>query len=100
MARLLHDYPWLGEARARRFARSYGSLCLRFLEGAKGPEDLGEEFGAGFTAAEADHLFDHEWALEVEDILWRRTKLGLRLTPRQVERLNAHVEAHRQVLAA
>ncbi|MCE8021199.1 glycerol-3-phosphate dehydrogenase [Halomonas sp. MCCC 1A11036] len=97
---LLHDYPWLGEARAHRFARSYGSLCLRFLEGAKSPEDLGEEFGAGFTAAEADYLFDHEWALEVEDILWRRTKLGLRLTPRQVERLNAHVEAHRQVLAA
>ncbi|MGR4068506.1 glycerol-3-phosphate dehydrogenase [Billgrantia sp. C5P2] len=100
MAHLLGDYPWLGEERARRFARSYGSLCLRFLEGARGADDLGEEFGAGLTAAEADYLIDQEWALGVEDILWRRTKLGLRLTPRQVERLAAHVEAHHQALAA
>ncbi|MCE8001759.1 glycerol-3-phosphate dehydrogenase [Billgrantia ethanolica] len=100
MAHLLHDYPWLGEARARRFARSYGSLCLRFLAGAQCEEDLGEHFGAGLTVAEADYLVDHEWATTVEDILWRRTKLGLRLTPRQVERLARHVEAHRQVLAA
>ncbi|MGL6252348.1 MAG: glycerol-3-phosphate dehydrogenase, partial [Billgrantia desiderata] len=77
MARLLHDYPWLGEARARRFARSYGSLCLRFLAGTQCAEDLGEHFGAGLTAAEADYLVDHEWATTVEDILWRRTKLGL-----------------------
>ncbi|MCC5883998.1 MAG: glycerol-3-phosphate dehydrogenase [Halomonas sp.] len=100
MARLLHDFPWLGEMRARRFARSYGSLCLRFLAGTQCEQDLGEDFGAGLTAAEADYLVDHEWATTVEDILWRRTKLGLRLTPRQVERLSTHVETHRQVLAA
>ncbi|QOR38659.1 glycerol-3-phosphate dehydrogenase [Billgrantia diversa] len=100
MASLLHDYPWLGEERARRFARSYGSLCLRFLENAKSPDDLGQDFGAGFTAAEADYLIDHEWALSAEDILWRRTKLGLRLTPRQVEALKQHTEKHRHGLAA
>jgi glycerol-3-phosphate dehydrogenase len=98
--RLLADYPWLGAERARRFARSYGSLCLRFLTGARSEADLGEAFGAGLTAAEADYLVDQEWAGSVEDILWRRTKLKLRLTDAQVERLAAHVEAHRQQLAA
>ncbi|WP_104203583.1 glycerol-3-phosphate dehydrogenase [Billgrantia saliphila] len=98
--RLQHDFPWLGEARARRFARSYGSLCLHFLRGATCVEDLGEEFGAGLTATEVDYLMDHEWAACSEDILWRRTKLGLRLTPRQVDALKRHVATHRHGLAA
>ncbi|MGQ4877123.1 glycerol-3-phosphate dehydrogenase [Billgrantia sp. LNSP4103-1] len=100
MAHLLQQYPWLGEARARRFARSYGNLCLRFLKGAVEEADLGEHFGAGLTAAEVDYLIDHEWASSVEDILWRRTKLGLRLTPRQVTTLQRHAENRRQGLAA
>ncbi|MBA2777663.1 glycerol-3-phosphate dehydrogenase [Billgrantia kenyensis] len=100
LAQLMQDYPWLEEQRARRYARSYGTLCLRFLEGAGSADDLGEEFGAGLTAAETDYLIDHEWAHSSEDILWRRTKLGLRLTPRQVERLTQHIEAHRQAMAA
>ncbi|AMD01131.1 glycerol-3-phosphate dehydrogenase [Halomonas chromatireducens] len=98
--RLLDTYPWLGDERARRFARSYGSLCLRFLRGATSEADLGEAFGAGLTAAEIDYLIDHEWATCIEDILWRRTKLGLRLTPRQQKALLQHVEAHCQALAA
>ncbi len=97
---LLEAYPWLGDDRARRFARSYGTLCLRFLSGAAEEADLGEAFGAGLTAAEVDYLIDHEWATSTEDILWRRTKLGLRLTPRQLDALVRHVEAHCQVLAA
>ncbi|MBW6391197.1 glycerol-3-phosphate dehydrogenase [Billgrantia antri] len=100
MAQLLSDYPWLGESRARRFARTYGSLCLRFLGGAEKPEDLGAAFGAGLTAAEVDYLIEQEWAIDVEDILWRRTKLGLRLTPRQVDALKQYTEKHRHGLAA
>ncbi|RCV89459.1 glycerol-3-phosphate dehydrogenase [Billgrantia montanilacus] len=97
---LLDTYPWLGADRARRFARSYGSLCLRFLRGAGSEDDLGEAFGAGLTAAEVDYLIDHEWATCTEDILWRRTKLGLRLTPRQIEMLQQYIRNHRQGLAA
>lgn len=100
MGQLLDTYPWLGADRARRFARSYGSLCLRFLGGAESEADLGEAFGAGLTAAEVDYMIAHEWATSTEDILWRRTKLGLRLTPRQLESLTEYVEAHCQVLAA
>ncbi|PMR68137.1 glycerol-3-phosphate dehydrogenase [Halomonas heilongjiangensis] len=98
--RLLADYPFLGDARARRFARSYGSLCLRFLHGASSEEALGEAFGAGLTAAEVDYLVDHEWARSAEDILWRRTKLGLRLNPSQTARLAEYIEVHRRRLAA
>ncbi|MCW4151163.1 glycerol-3-phosphate dehydrogenase [Halomonas sp. 18H] len=95
VARLEADYPFLGRARAQRFARSYGSLCLAFLEGARCAEDLGEDFGAGLTAAEVDYLVEHEWARLPEDILWRRTKLALRLTADQQQRLARYLKQER-----
>ena len=57
---LQRDYPFLGEARARRFASSYGSLCLHFLDGKKSEAELGEDFGAGLSAAEIDYLVEQE----------------------------------------
>lgn len=86
-ARLLADYPFLSPDQAQRFARSYGTLCLRFLAGKKSAAELGEALGAGLSLAELDYLIDHEWARCPEDVLWRRTKLGLRFTPAQRERL-------------
>lgn len=100
ISRLLADYPWLGMTRARRFARSYGTLCLRFLQGAACMADLGEDFGAGLSAAEVDYLIDREWATCADDILWRRTKLGLRLSTRQIERLSHYIAARRRAQAA
>ncbi|GED21929.1 glycerol-3-phosphate dehydrogenase [Halomonas halmophila] len=94
-ARLEADYPFLGHARAARLARSYGSLCLAFLQGARREEDLGEAFGAGLTAAEVDYLVEHEWARLPEDILWRRTKLALRLTTEQQQRLARYLQRAR-----
>jgi glycerol-3-phosphate dehydrogenase len=90
-ARLLAEFPWLGEARARRLARTYGSLCLEFLAGAHSEADLGEEFGAGLTAREVDYLVDREWAVGLEDILWRRTKLAMRLNERDRQRLDHYL---------
>ncbi|MBZ5874774.1 glycerol-3-phosphate dehydrogenase [Chromohalobacter israelensis] len=98
--RLVRDYPFLGEARARRFASSYGSLCLRFLRGCTSIEALGQDFGGGLTQAEVDYLVEHEWAREVDDILWRRTKLGLRLSAAQQERLATYLERHHRGHAA
>ncbi|SDO75682.1 homodimeric glycerol 3-phosphate dehydrogenase (quinone) [Halomonas shengliensis] len=86
-AELLDAYPWLGEARAARFARTYGSLCREFLEGACREDDLGEALGAGLTAAEVDYLVAREWARTPEDILWRRTKLDVRVTAAERRRL-------------
>ncbi len=64
---------------ARRYVRLYGTTAGRMLEGARAMEDLGEHFGAGLHAAELLHLRDREWAMTSEDVLWRRTKLGLRI---------------------
>ncbi|MDY7115797.1 glycerol-3-phosphate dehydrogenase [Halomonas sp. SSL-5] len=90
-AQLLGAYPWLGEARAARFARTYGSLCREFLADARREADLGEAFGAGLTAAEVGYLVAQEWARTAEDILWRRTKLDMRVTPGERRRLSDYL---------
>jgi glycerol-3-phosphate dehydrogenase len=86
-ASLLARHPWLGEARARRFARCYGTRSTTLIGEASCVEDLGQEFGAGLTAREVDFLRRSEWAQTAEDILWRRTKLGLRLDATQIAAL-------------
>lgn len=62
----------LSRATAHRLARAYGTEALRFVGG-----DMGRAIGQGFTEAELEHLVAREWAATVEDVLWRRTKLGL-----------------------
>jgi glycerol-3-phosphate dehydrogenase len=53
--------------------------------------DLGEDFGGGLTAAEVDYLVDREWARTAEDILWRRSKLGLHVPPDAAARIDAYL---------
>jgi glycerol-3-phosphate dehydrogenase len=90
-AALLAERPWLGAERAARLARSYGSEALRLLGEARRPEDLGRDFGAGLSQREVDWLVAEEWALTAEDILWRRTKLGLFLQPAAQAALAQHL---------
>lgn len=92
--RLMREYPFLGQQRADRFAASYGTLCLRFLEGKQNQESMGQHFGAGLTRAEVDYLIENEWARSTDDILWRRSKLGLAFSPEQREALQRHLESH------
>ncbi len=84
-------YPFLGEAEAARLIRLYGTRAAAFLGEAADPGDLGEAFGHGLTAAEVDYLIAQEWARTAEDILWRRTKLGLHFTPAETARLAAYI---------
>jgi glycerol-3-phosphate dehydrogenase len=84
-------HPFLSQAQATRLIRLYGTRARQFLGDAASAADLGEAFGHGLTKAEVDYLITHEWARTVEDILWRRTKLGLRFEPLQTERLAAYV---------
>ena len=79
LSKLRRDYPFLSEGHARRLIRLYGTRAWRVLSGARGVADLGQAFGSDLTEAEVAYLADNEWAREAEDILWRRTKLGLRL---------------------
>ncbi len=76
-------YPWLSADQAARMVRSYGTRVFGILGEAKSPADLGQDFGAGLTAAEINYLCETEFAQTSEDILWRRSKLGLRLTEKQ-----------------
>jgi glycerol-3-phosphate dehydrogenase len=76
---LTSDYPFLGAAAALRLAGSYGSDARRVLGSARRAEDLGRTFGYGFSERELDWLVNEEWALTGEDVLWRRSKLGLHL---------------------
>lgn len=70
-------HPSLPTALLERFARTYGSRAERLLEGVTSAVDLGDDLGGGLTQREVDYLVAHEWARTAEDILFRRTKLGL-----------------------
>jgi glycerol-3-phosphate dehydrogenase len=83
------ERPWLPGALARRLARSYGTRVDRLLSGARRIEDLGEDLGAGLSERELSFLIETEWAQTAEDVLWRRSKLGLRLSEQQREELDA-----------
>ncbi|RUT31046.1 glycerol-3-phosphate dehydrogenase [Arsenicitalea aurantiaca] len=77
VSRLLADHPFLPEALARRLVRFYGRRTWAMLSGRDSLAALGEHFGEGLHAAEVDYLLAAEFAETAEDILWRRTRLGL-----------------------
>ncbi|MES1155100.1 MAG: FAD-dependent oxidoreductase [Pseudorhodoplanes sp.] len=80
ITRTREQRPFLSAAHARRLVHAYGTRLDDILGNAKSLEDLGENFGADLTAAEARYLMQREWAEDVDDILWRRSKLGLKLS--------------------
>jgi glycerol-3-phosphate dehydrogenase len=88
--------PFLERDHALRLARSYGTRARDILKGATCFADLGRHFGASLTEAEVRFAIATEWALTAEDMLWRRSKLGLRLTPQQAEELAAWMTAQRE----
>ncbi len=79
-AALVGQLPWLAQGMARRLAASYGGEAWHLLDGVRQQRDLGECFGGDLTARELDWLIAEEWARTAEDVLWRRSKLGLRLS--------------------
>jgi glycerol-3-phosphate dehydrogenase len=74
-------HPWLPRAMLRRLVRAYGSELEAVLGGARRLEELGQDLGAGLTERELAWLRTEEWAGTAEDVLWRRTKLGLHMAP-------------------
>ncbi len=76
------SHPALDAATALRVARAYGTRVWRWLA-----DDLGRDFGGGLSEAEVRWLMESEWAQTADDVLWRRTKLGLRLSGDQVRAL-------------
>ncbi|MCG6115749.1 MAG: glycerol-3-phosphate dehydrogenase [Mesorhizobium sp.] len=88
---LCTQFPFLARTHARRLIRLYGTRARTLLGDARSVRDLGRHFGADLYAAEVDYLMRLEWAQEAQDILWRRTKLGLRLDAKQAAALDAYV---------
>ena len=87
------SHPFLTPRWAQRLIRAYGTEAAEMLKGAQSIDDLGEDFGATLSATEVDWLMAREYALTAQDVLWRRSKLGLRVTPEQVARLDAYMAA-------
>jgi glycerol-3-phosphate dehydrogenase len=86
--RLQRNWPFLTAEHARRLVRAYGTRAERVLGDAKSIDDLGIRFGADLTAAEVRYLMTKEWAQTADDVLWRRSKLGLRFTKTETEALD------------
>jgi len=92
-AEMARCHPWLAPTTLRRLVRAYGSDLDAMLDGASGPNAMGEDYGAGFTERELDWLVQHEWARTAEDVLWRRSKLGLHMPPEGQARLAQRLAA-------
>lgn len=78
---LQQRYPWMEAAVLRRWARSYGAAVQHLLADAQSLADLGAEVAPGVFERELQYLAAQEWACTGDDVLWRRSKLGLHLSP-------------------
>ncbi|WP_269585643.1 glycerol-3-phosphate dehydrogenase [Roseibium sp. Sym1] len=94
VARLEKDYPFLGQVLATRLIRLYGTDARHFLGEAKSTADLGQCFGYNLYEAEVKWLMEREWARTAADVLWRRTKLGLRLSSEEAAVLEAFMAGY------
>jgi glycerol-3-phosphate dehydrogenase len=92
-ARLSSDYPWLPEAVASRYVRTYGTDSFKILGNTTSVQDLGYRFAGTLYEEEVRYLIKHEWAMTSEDILWRRTKQGLYATEDDVRELDRYLAA-------
>jgi glycerol-3-phosphate dehydrogenase len=88
-------YPFLTAAWARRLVRAYGTEALDILGEAREAADLGPDFGATLTGAEVRWQMGHEYARAAADVVWRRTRLGLKMTEAQIAALDDWMQQER-----
>ncbi|MEE7546944.1 glycerol-3-phosphate dehydrogenase, partial [Xanthomonas sp. Kuri4-1] len=92
--------PWLPPQMAQRLVRNYGTRAETLLGDARALDGLGQHFGADLYQAEVDYLRTHEWARTAEDVLWRRSKLGLRIDAAGQARLADYLQARTEAAPA
>ncbi len=100
VADMMKSHPSLPIDYLRRLASRYGSRTWQVLDGVRSMSDLGEIFGRGatmLTEREIDYCIKHEWAIQPDDILWRRTKCGLHMDAAERERASAFIRAKTKV---
>lgn len=94
VAQLAATHPGLPCPLLTRLARAYGTRAQAILGTAQSMEALGIDFGGGLTQAEVDYLAVQEWARSAEDVLYRRSKLGLHVPPGTAEAVEAYLAGH------
>jgi glycerol-3-phosphate dehydrogenase len=92
VARLVKDYPFIDHNMAKRLARLYGTQAFQILAKHKNLKSMGQHFGADLYAAEVDYLVQNEWVQAAEDLLYRRTKLGLILDDQAEKKLAQYLQ--------
>ncbi len=95
--RLSNQYRWLPAPLAQRYACHYGSRAHEILNGCVDTYDLGQEFSPGLYQAEVDYLIHHEFARCAEDVIWRRTRQGIRMDASQISQLNEYIDSVRNL---
>jgi len=85
-------YPFLTKDIVKRLVRSYGTISFDILGNAENIESLGEDFGSGLYENEVNYLIRKEWCRTSDDILFRRSKLGLTFSKTQIKRLDEYIE--------
>ena len=88
VADLKNKYPFLDLSLAQRFIRSYGTDAWTLMDDTKSVEDMGLGFGGTLTELEVSYLMKYEWAESAEDVIWRRSKLGIRLGHEKISALD------------
>ena len=94
VAALLRDHPYLTRRHAERLVHAYGTRASLMLAGAAGKSDLGADFGATLFEREVRYLIEHEWARTADDVVWRRSKLGLKMSSAEIAALDRWLQAH------
>lgn len=92
--RLREDFPFLTDFWSRRLVRAYGTEAWDVMAGAETEADMGQGFGASLTEREVRWLQKNEYARTAEDVVWRRNKLGLRLTKEQIAEVETFMQDH------
>ncbi len=90
--------PFFDAFTHRRLLRQYGTQAVQIFDGVQTLEDCGTDFGHDLTAREVDWAIANEWVFAAEDMLWRRSKMGLRLNRAQQDALSTYIETARATL--
>ncbi|PMS32097.1 glycerol-3-phosphate dehydrogenase [Paraburkholderia rhynchosiae] len=93
LAELKQQHAWLPADLAHRLARAYGTRVNNVIGSARSLADLGHAFGPGLYEAELTYLRDTEWARSAQDVLWRRSKLGLHVEPGALDSVTRDIDA-------
>ncbi len=84
LSKLKQEFHFLDSVMAKRLIRCYGTNAWTMLKGALNIKDMGQDFGGTLSEREVKYLMKYEWAECAEDVVWRRTKLGIRLDEKQI----------------